>query len=356
MKKEKKQHRSGSIIPSRKQSHVELVVREQVSFRQVVAGFDAVRFVHNALPEIALSEIDISTQFLGKHLDCPILISSMTGGYEDAERINGALSAAAAKYGAAMAVGSQRQALENKKYHNSFKIVRKVNPAGLIFSNIGAVEISRLADENKISDVKMIVDLIEADALIIHLNPLQELMQPEGEPDFRGVLDGIEWCVNKLRIPIIVKEVGAGISKDVAKKLIEAGVRVIDVAGAGGTSWSGVEILRHKKKERAILQDFWDWGIPTIDALLQVRELKPPMTFGIISSGGITSGMDVAKSIALGADLCGIAKPLITAFINKGDRGLRQKMDELLIQLRFTMFLTGSSDIAALAKQPLQRI
>lgn len=355
MKKQKKDNKSEGATTSRKQSHVELVVSRQVSYRTVSSGLDGVRFIHNALPEIALSDIDTSTEFLGKHLDVPLLISSMTGGYKDAERINGALARLSAKYGAAMAVGSMRQALENKNFHASFKIARKENPSGLIFANIGAAEISRLSGEGKLSQIKKLIRLIEADALIIHLNPLQELMQPEGTTDFRGVLAGIEQCVKSSGVPVIAKEVGAGISKDTARRLIEAGVRVIDVAGAGGTSWAGVEILRQKKKDRAKLDPFWDWGIPTVDALLQVRELKDTMTFGIISSGGIESGIDIAKSLALGADLAAIAKPFITAFINGGEKALHRKMEDLIMQLRYTMFLTGSQNLSALAKQPLQR-
>lgn len=355
MKKRKNPKKTGSVTTSRKQSHVELVVSRQVSHRTVSAGFDNLRLIHNALPEISLNSIDTSTEFLGKHLDVPILISSMTGGYEDAERINGAFSVLSAKYGTAMAVGSQRQALENKRFHHSFKIARKENPAGLIFSNIGAAEVAGLSREKKIGKIKMLIDLIEADALIIHLNPLQELLQPEGTTDFRGVLKGIEQCVRTLGVPIIAKEVGAGISNTIAKRLLEAGVLVIDVAGAGGTSWAGVEILRQKKKDRRRLEPFWDWGIPTVDALLQVRELRETMTFGMIASGGIRNGVDIAKSIALGADLAGIAKPLITAFMNEGEKELHRKMEDSIIQLRYTMFLTGSQNLASLAKQPLQR-
>ena len=356
MKTKKNLKNVEGITTSRKQSHVELVISKQVSHKSIASGFDGIRLIHNALPEIALSGVDTATHFLGKNLDVPILISSMTGGYKDAERINGALAALSARYGVAMAVGSQRQALENKRFHNSFKIARKENPAGLIFSNLGAVEVARLVQKGRIGKIKMIIDLIEADALIVHLNPLQELMQPEGTTDFKGVLSGIAQCVKSLGVPIIAKEVGAGISKEAAKRLVEIGVRVIDVAGAGGTSWAGVEILRHKKKDRRKLEPFWDWGNPTVDTLLQVRELKESMTFGLIASGGIRNGIDIAKSIALGADLAGIAKPLITSFMNDGEKELQRTMEDFIAQLRYSMFLTGSPDLHALAKQPLQRI
>ena len=171
MKTKKNLKKARSSTTSRKQSHVELVVSRQVSHQHVVSGFDQLYLIHNALPEIALSEVDTATHFLGKHLDVPILISSMTGGYEDAERINGALANLSAKYGTAMAVGSQRQALESKRFHNSFKIARKENPSGLIFSNIGAVEVAGLASQKKTGKIKMLIDLLEADALIVHLSP-----------------------------------------------------------------------------------------------------------------------------------------------------------------------------------------
>ncbi|MEP7235732.1 MAG: type 2 isopentenyl-diphosphate Delta-isomerase [Ignavibacteriota bacterium] len=356
MKKEKIQAPTESRTRSRKQSHVELVVSKDVSHVNISAGFDRLRLVHNALPEIVLSDVDSSTEFFGKHLDAPLLISSMTGGYDDAERINAALAGLSARLGIAMGVGSERQALEDKKNHASYKVARKENPAGLLFANLGAVEMARLVREKKTGQIKKIIDLIEADALIVHLNPLQELLQPEGSSDFRGVLGAIERCVKDLRIPIIAKEVGAGISKDVARRLLEAGVLAIDVAGAGGTSWAGVEILRQKKKLRARLEPFWDWGIPTADALMQVKELKETMTFGLIASGGIRNGIDAAKSIALGADLIGIAKPLLTAFFHGGEKELHRTTEDIIIQLKYAMFLTGSRNIDELAAQPVERI
>ncbi|MEI8134349.1 MAG: type 2 isopentenyl-diphosphate Delta-isomerase [bacterium] len=353
----KKQNRSKdfSATVSRKRAHVELVVSEQVEFRHTSTGFDRLRFLHNALPEIALSDVDTHTIFLGKQLKSPILISSMTGGYKEAEEINSALGRLAKVFGVAVAAGSQRQALENKSYHNSFKVLRKENPSGVVFSNIGAVELVKIIESKQIAKLQMLIGLLEADGLIIHLNALQELMQPEGEPNFRGVLKAIAECAKKIRLPIIVKEVGAGISKESARRLVEAGVRVIDLAGAGGTSWAGVEILRRKKKERSNLEPFWDWGIPTVDALLQVQELRNTMTFGLISSGGIQDGIDIAKSIALGADLVGIAKPLITAYMTKGEKELHSVMEVYIQQLKYTMFLTGSATIDGLSKQPLQR-
>ncbi len=344
-----------SATVSRKQQHVELAIGEDVQFRTVTTGFERYRFTHCALPEIRLNDITTSTAFFGKTVGAPLIISSMTGGYGNALSINESLARLAAEFGLAIGVGSARQAIESSEYHETFRIMRKTAPDAFVFTNIGAVEIGRLARSGSVGELQKIIDLVEADALAVHLNPLQELMQPEGMPDFRKVLSGIEECVKTLGIPIIVKEVGAGISKDVARRLIEAGVRVIDVSGAGGTSWAGVEIFRQKKKDRARLQPFWDWGISTVDSLMQVRELKDTMTFGMIASGGIRSGIDIAKSIALGADLAGIAKPFITAFMSGGEKKLHRVMEDFIVQLRFAMFLTGSQDITSLAKQPLQK-
>ncbi len=337
----------------RKEQHVDLVVGEQVNFHAVTNGLECYRFEHNALPEIDLDEIETKTEFLGKHLAAPLVISSMTGGYADAERINRALAEAAEAYGFAIGIGSARQAMEDATFRKSYSVMRSVAPKTFIFSNIGAVEIARLAKVGEITKLRSIIELVHADALAIHLNPLQELMQPEGGKDFRGVLVGIEKAVKELGLPIIVKEVGAGISRGVAKQLIEVGVRVIDVAGAGGTSWAGVEILRHAEDDRTWLDPFWDWGIPTADCIKEIAPLTRVHGCSLIASGGITNGLEVAKSLALGADLAGIARPIITAFMEKGETGLRTFIDHILFQLRGAMFLTGSRDVKALKAQPL---
>ena len=353
-KKKKEKKKSADQTTSRKAEHVALVVQNDVAHHRPT-GFSSLRFEHNALPELTLDEIDTSTIFLGKHLAAPLLISSMTGGYDEAEKINGSLANAARTFGLAIGIGSTRQALENKKYHKSFSVVRKVYPDGLVFSNIGGAEVASLNRRGDIGSLKRIIDLVAADALIIHLNPLQELMQPEGSRDFRGILAGIEAACKELGIPIIAKEVGAGISKKVAEQLINVGVRAIDVAGSGGTSWAGVEILRQKKDQRSTFEEFWDWGIPTIAALQSVNELRSRMTFGLIASGGIRSGLDVAKSIALGADLAGMAQPLVRSLAQEGEAALIAHIKTILIQLRYTMLLTGSANIAQLGEQMLYR-
>jgi isopentenyl-diphosphate Delta-isomerase len=342
-----------SITESRKARHVELVVREHVEHRNKRTGLGDLDFVHNALPELAFNEIETKSSFLGHFVEAPLIISSMTGGYSDATEINSALACACDRYGLAMGVGSERQALENTQHHRSFSIVREAAPNAFIFANIGATEVARLHSERKIEQLQMIVDLVQANALAIHLNPLQELLQPEGSRNFCGVLDGVAECVNTFGLPIIVKEVGAGISRSVAEKLLEVGVRAIDVAGAGGTSWAGVEILRNNERAQAELDPFWDWGISTVDAIEDVFPLKHEFEFELIASGGIRNGLDIAKSLVLGADAAAIARPLIQAFIDGGEEALFAIIDTLLYQLRAVMFLTGSRDIASLKQQQL---
>jgi isopentenyl-diphosphate delta-isomerase len=348
-------------ISSRKQEHVELTIGRDVTFRQKTAGFERWEFQHNALPELDLSDIDPRTRFLGKELSLPLMITGMTGGYDDARRINRNLAAVCAERGLAMGVGSQRQAIGNKLYHRSYSVVRDVAPHIAIVGNIGGAEVAKLKDA---SQLQRLAELVRADAFAVHLNPLQEFLQPEGNPEFRGVLKGIEMLVRELPIPLIVKEIGAGISLTVAKRLLDAGVKIIDVAGAGGTSWAGVEILRRTtKKPRKKTGDlesaramnaFWDWGIPTVDALRQVCSLKTqsPSLF-VIASGGIASGFDVAKSIAFGADLAGAARPLLQALESGGTKGLAATIAGWERELRGIMFLTGSKTIADLRNQRL---
>jgi isopentenyl-diphosphate delta-isomerase len=355
-KKTKKKAKPLKETSSRKRDHVKLVIARDVAHRAISTGYDSLRFVHNALPELSLEEIDTSTVFFGNHLDAPLLVSSMTGGYSDALAINRDLAIAAQEFGIAMAVGSARQAMEDKTEHPSYSVARKENPDGLLFTNVGAAEIASLHREKKIDKLKVIVDLVQADGLIVHLNPLQELLQPEGNTNFTGVLAGIESVVKELGIAVIAKEVGAGISREVAARLLAAGVRAIDVAGAGGTSWAGVEILRRKKKDRPETDVFWDWGIPTADALAEVAELKKKATFGLIASGGIRDGIDVAKSIALRADLVGMARPLLKSLSSGKSAKLHEKIEGVIRQLRAVMFLTGSRDLLALAEQPIEKL
>jgi isopentenyl-diphosphate Delta-isomerase len=348
-------------ISSRKQEHVELTIGRDVSFQTKTPGFERWEFQHNALPELDFTDVETATRFLGKPVALPLLISSMTGGYEDATRINRQLAEVCAEKQLAMGVGSQRQAIGESRFHRSFSIVREVAPDIPVFGNIGAAEVASLKD---VSTVIRLADLIRADAFAVHLNPLQEFLQPEGNPEFRGVLRGIEMLVRDLPIPVIVKEIGAGISLPVAQRLLDIGVKIIDVAGAGGTSWAGVEILRRtqKKGKRAVAsvvegdlsRSFWDWGIPTVDALRQVCSLKhlsPSLT--VIASGGIMSGLDCAKSIAFGADLAGSARLMLKELEAGGTKALHQRIAGWEMELKGAMFLTGSRTIADLQAQQL---
>lgn len=348
--------RISSRTSSRKEQHVRITLAEDVSFKGKSAGFDQFDFVHNALPELDLAEVDLSTAFLGKPVGLPIIVSSMTGGYRDAGRINRGLAEVCAERRLPMGVGSQRQAIEDDTHHRSYSIVREAAPDIPIFGNIGAAEVAKLRSADP---VRRLADLIRADGFAVHLNPLQELLQPEGNPEFRGVLNGIAMLVKDLGLPVIVKEIGAGISEDVARRLIDVGVRIIDVAGAGGTSWAGVEILRRNGSSRGrghrdFASSFWDWGIATANAVRQVGGLKQRQRgLTVIASGGIASGLDVAKSIALGADLAGAARPMLKALERGGRKGLLAEIDAWAGELRGAMFLTGSKTLKDLQARPL---
>jgi isopentenyl-diphosphate delta-isomerase len=344
--------------PSRKKQHVDIVLKKDVSFHLKTAGFERWDFLHNALPELNFSEIDPSTTCLGKPVALPFIIASMTGGYAEATRINRQLAEACARKKIAMGVGSQRQALEDARYHASYSIVREVAKDIPVFGNIGAVEVAALRDA---SQILKLIDLIQADGFAVHLNPLQELLQPEGNTNFRGVLAGIEMLAKSLPVPLIVKEIGAGISPGVARRLIDAGVSIIDVAGAGGTSWAGVEILRRetRRDKRTAGNDslstaFWDWGIPTADALVSLRAVKSDHpSLKVVASGGIASGIDSAKAIAFGADYVSAARPVLKALSSGGVRSVLRLIDRWELEFKGAMFLTGSRSLADLQEQKL---
>lgn len=335
---------------SRKRDHVLLTVNKNVSFIHKTAGFERWEFLHNALPEIDLRDVDTRTRFLEKEISIPLLVSCMTGGYREAEKINRDLAEVCEQYRIPMGVGSQRQAMEDSTFHSSFSVVRSVAPSIPLIGNIGAPEVASMKD---ISPIIKLAEMIRADAFAVHLNPLQEFLQPEGNTNFRGVLRGIERMVKELPIPVIVKEIGAGISADVALRLINVGVTTIDVAGAGGTSWAGVEILRRNesKKKQQQWNPFWDWGIPTADAIREVAALKEQFPrLRVIASGGIVNATDSAKAIALGADLAASARPMLRTLMQEGKKGLRASIEQWQSGLRGIMFLLGISTIDGLKK------
>ncbi len=334
----------GHRTTSRKKQHVDITLTKDVRFKGKTTGLERLEFVHNALPEINLEEIDTRTPFLGKEIAFPLMVSCMTGGYGGALAINRDLAVVCESAGIALGVGSQRQALEESRYHRTFSVVREAAPTIPVVGNIGAAEVAGMKDA---SAVLRLAELVGADAFAVHLNPLQEFLQPEGSPAFRGVLDGIAMLARSLPIPLIVKEIGAGLSPDVIRRLMDAGVQIIDVAGAGGTSWAAVEALR--RTDREVAERFWDWGIPTARAISDAAALRSEgRTMTLIASGGISSGLDAAKCIALGADLAASARPMLTALHTGGKKGLRAFIENWVKEFRGAMFLTGCARVSDL--------
>ncbi|GAB4113839.1 MAG: type 2 isopentenyl-diphosphate Delta-isomerase [Roseiflexaceae bacterium] len=336
---------------SRKLDHVRIVLDQDVAAKGVATGFAAYHLPHEALPELDLAEIDTRTVFLDKSLKAPLLISSMTGGATDVMRINLALAEAAEYLGIAMGVGSQRAAIRDANQIPTYQ-VRRVAPSIVLLANLGAVQLNY---GYGVDECRRAVEMIEADALILHLNALQEAVQPEGNTNFKGLLSKIEQVCRGLDVPVIAKEVGNGISAATAKRLVDAGVWGIDVAGAGGTSWSEVERFRHTTASGArVAGAFAGWGIPTTESIRQVRALLPHIP--LIGSGGVRSGVDVAKAIALGADLVGTAKPaLAPAMAERGAEAVIEGLGAYLDELRVAMFCSGCADLAALRNVPLER-
>ncbi len=333
----------------RKLDHLRICLDEDSQFTNLTTGLERYRFIHQALPEIDLAEVRLSSALLGKQLDAPLIISSMTGGTKEAEHINLSLAEAAQGLGVAMGVGSQRAALEDPTLAHTYQ-VRSVAPDILLLANLGAVQLNY---EYDLEDCHRAVDMIEADALILHLNPLQECLQSGGNTNFSALLTKIEEVCYHLPVPVVVKEVGWGISKRVANMLAQAGVAAIDVAGAGGTSWSAVERQRAlDEKTDHIAETFADWGIPTAESVQMAREGAPDTT--IIGSGGIRTGVDVAKVIALGAHAGGIATPLLEPS-TIGAAAVVSKLEEVIEELRMTMFLVGVSNMEALRDTSLLR-
>ena len=324
-------------IDERKSDHIRINLEEDVR-SGVPSGLERFSFIHEALPEIALADVDLGLPLFGKQLSAPILISSMTGGTEEAATINRRLAEAAQETGIAMGVGSQRAALENAKQTSSFKICRDVAPDILLFANLGAVQLNY---GYGIDECRRAVEMISADALILHLNPLQEAVQAGGDTDFSGLARKIEEVCKKLEVPVIIKEVGWGISERTAKLLADCGVDAIDVAGAGGTSWSQVEMHRAPDEfTRQLAATFVDWGIPTAESILNVKKAAPEMT--IFASGGLKDGLDIAKSIALGTTLGGMAGPFLQAAMLSTEKVV--EMIELTKhQIEVTMFATGAT-------------
>ena len=331
-----------SEIENRKSEHLRVCIEEDVEFQQLTSGLEKYRFTHCCLPELDSSDIELGTTFLGKSLKAPILISSMTGGTELAHLVNTRLATVAQRYGLAMGVGSQRIALEQPELAPTFA-VRSLAPDILLLANLGAVQLNYGCG---LEDCLKLVELLEADALILHLNPLQEWVQSEGDSNFKGLLAKIQQICAQLPVPVIAKEVGNGISAVMAKQLIEAGVAAIDVAGAGGTSWAKVESQRAKdNRQRHLGQVFADWGLPTAECITAIRSMNS--TIPLIASGGLKNGLDLAKSMALGADLAGLARPFLVAAI-ESEAAVDELVKFLIAELEIVLFCTGNPNLSAL--------
>ena len=330
----------------RKKEHIELCLTNKVAFNSKTNGFDRYDFIHNAITEVDISRISFQSKLFSRKINYPFLISCMTGGTSEAERINERLASIAENLKIPIGVGSQRQALENKNHHNSYKIIRRRAKSVPVLGNIGAAQ---LVQSKSLQDILSLIDMLEANAFVVHLNPVQELLQNEGEPYFVGLLKKLEKLIQKSKVPIIIKEVGSGISKETAKKLLNIGVSGIDVAGAGGTSWAGVELLRNKSKQN----DFWDWGLPTSYCLKEIYPLKKKYNFTLIGSGGINSANDLAMAFALGSDIVASARIILQTLMNNDEEAVKKLVVNWFENLKKIMYLTGSQNLLQLKKDKL---
>jgi isopentenyl-diphosphate delta-isomerase len=333
-------------IGQRKSDHLDLCVHEDVGFHGTRTLFEDVRLVHDALPDLDEAAVDTSCTVFGKRLRAPLVIASMTGGTEDAGRVNHELARLAEERGLAFGLGSQR-AMHLRPASAATYRVRDVAPTALILGNVGVVQ----ARDMTTDQVRTLASEVGADALCIHLNPAMELVQPNGDRDFSGGVETIGRLVAELDVPIVVKETGCGLSPDVARRLRNVGVQHLDVSGAGGTSWVGVETKRAEAKgdraAQSLGQTLWEWGIPTAASVA----LLAPLGFRtLIATGGVASGLDVAKAIALGATCAGIARPVLKALYASGPVGAGAALDAIVRELRAVMVLTRSRDLHALSR------
>jgi isopentenyl-diphosphate delta-isomerase len=333
----------------RKKEHIELCLTDNVVFKTKTNGFENYEFEHYAITEIEFEKLDLTTKFFGKKISLPFLISSMTGGTFEAERINEKLAIVANILNIPIGVGSQRQALEDNTHHSTYKVVRKNAGSVPILGNIGASQVIKSKD--LVGDFERLIDLIEANALIIHVNILQELLQPEGEPNFKGLLKKLGKAIPRLKTPIVVKEVGSGISKKAAKRLLEIGVKGIDVAGSGGTSWAAVELLRNHRENKYLSE----WGLPTSYCIRTVKELKRDYDFTLIGSGGIMNGVDTAKALALGSDITASARIILQEVTKNEVESVIKLINNWFLTVKQIMLLTGCDNMKKFKAGVLKR-
>lgn len=331
----------------RKIEHLKLCAESPVESRKASAGFEDVTLIHRALPELDMDKLDLSVDLLGKRLKAPFLIASITGGHPDTVAVNAALAVAAEELGVGIGVGSQRAAIDDPSQEESFRIVRDKAPNAFVYGNVGAAQIRKYG----VDGVEKLIEMIDADALAIHLNFLQEAIQPEGDRDATGCLEMIREICSVLDTPVIVKETGAGISREDALMLHKAGVSAIDVGGVGGTSWAGVEVYRAKESGDSISEHlgelFWDFGIPTVASIIESRVSLP-----IIATGGVRTGLDIAKSIALGASAASAALPFVGPAL-EGEKTVINVLSRMLDEFKAAMFLCGCANIQDLRNSPV---
>jgi isopentenyl-diphosphate delta-isomerase len=340
----------GKQTENRKAEHIKICLDEKAQARKATAGFEDVQFVHRALPEVDKAKIDLSTTVFGHKFSAPLIVGAMTGGTEEATRINAAIAEAVETLQLGMGVGSQRAAIENPKLAETFSVARKKAPSAFLIANIGGIQ---LVHGCGVKEVKKVVEMIDADAVAVHLNALHEAVQPEGQTTFKGVLAKICEVAGEIDKPVIVKETGAGIAAEDAKKLEKAGVKAIDVGGTGGTSFAAVEYYRTAEQENSLrhfLGDvFWDWGIPTVVSLAETTQtVKIP----VIASGGVRSGTDIAKLLALNACLASVCQPALQAAV-KGAKATEKLLSFLIEEVRNVMFLVGAAKVQNLARVPV---
>ena len=329
-------------ISSRKSDHIQINLNNDVR-SGLTTGLEHYQFEHQALPNLNLTDVSLTLNLFERQLEAPILISSMTGGTSEAAKINLTLAKAAQQTGVAMGLGSQRAAIDQPELASTFQ-VRQVAPDILLFANLGAIQLNY---GYNLSECQRAVDMIEADALILHLNALQEAVQPEGDTNFAGLLDKIEMVCRSLPVPVIVKEVGWGFSQKTIHQLKNVGIAAIDVAGSGGTSWSQVEMYRARSESQARLASaFLDWGIPTTEAIINARIAAPGLI--IFASGGLRSGVDIAKCIALGSTLGGMASPFLKAAVHSVEKTI-QTIHEVQREIKVCMFAAGVKDLESLS-------
>jgi isopentenyl-diphosphate delta-isomerase len=335
-------------IDARKRDHIDLCATGDVGFRDKTTLFDQVELVHDALPELDVDEIDTRRKVLGKELKAPIFISAMTGGTARARDINKQLAAIAERRGLGFGLGSQRAMLDPAAAKDETYVVRDVAPTALILGNLGGVQ----AMKTDLEAARSLVERVGADALCVHLNPAQELVQPGGDRGFKGVLAAIERFTKELGVPVVAKETGCGIGPSAAQRLAKAGVRHVDVSGSGGTSWVAVETARADGAARTLGLALRDWGVPTAASVIFCRAARPRFKT-IIATGGITSGLDVARAIALGATVAGIARPVLQALVDGGPEKADAFLAQVELELRSAMLLSGCKTLNDLEQTDL---